>query len=100
MADRLRGRAGQRQRLRRLLAEPLCRRCAEQGRVTASTVPDHIVPLALGGDDGDDNIRCICDACHRAVTAEQFGHRARTETGSDGWPVDPAHPWNATDRPA
>jgi 5-methylcytosine-specific restriction protein A len=59
MVERLRGRRGQQQRLRRLAAEPLCRRCAERDIVTASTVPDHIVPLAQGGTDDDINVRCL-----------------------------------------
>jgi 5-methylcytosine-specific restriction protein A len=88
MADRLRGRAGVEQRKRRLHKEPLCRRCAGKGRVTASTVPDHIIPLAQGGTDDDTNIRCLCDECHREVTAEQFGHRLRPTIGIDGWPIN------------
>jgi 5-methylcytosine-specific restriction protein A len=87
MVDRLRGRAGQEQRKRRLRAEPLCRDCAEAGRVTAATVPDHIKPLALGGTDEDANIRCLCKPCHDKRTAEQFGNRSRQEIGADGWPV-------------
>ncbi|WP_347272071.1 HNH endonuclease signature motif containing protein [Sphingomonas sp. CARO-RG-8B-R24-01] len=86
--ERLRGRAGQAQRRRRLEAEPLCRRCAERGRVTAATVPDHIVPLAHGGADDDINIRCLCGPCHDEVTAEQFGHRRVVGTDGDGWPLD------------
>ena len=84
---RIQGRAGQALRERRLALEPLCRDCLEQGRVTASTVPDHITPLALGGTDTDDNIRCLCEPCHAKRTAEQFGHKAKTETGLDGWPI-------------
>ena len=88
MAERLRGRAGQVQRRRRLAAEPLCRRCKERGRTVEATVPDHIKPLALGGTDDDDNIRCLCGPCHDEVTAEQFGHRQVAEIGADGWPID------------
>jgi 5-methylcytosine-specific restriction protein A len=69
---RLRGRAGMKQRQRRLLAEPLCRDCKAEGKVTLATVPDHIVPLAFGGSDTDDNIRCLCEHHHRIRTREQF----------------------------
>jgi 5-methylcytosine-specific restriction protein A len=89
MTERLRGRAGQKQRKRRLMAEPLCRDCAAVGRVTASTVPDHIVPLAKGGSDDDGNIRCLCGECHDKRTREQFGLRpARRTIGVDGWPTE------------
>lgn len=51
--------------------EPLCRHCQEKGRVTAATVPDHIIPLAFGGTDEDDNIQCLCDDCHAIKTAAE-----------------------------
>lgn len=88
MAQRLRGRAGMAQRLRRLRNEPLCRDCMAQGKVTAASVPDHIVPLSKGGSDDDDNIRCICSSCHARRTTEQFGHRLKKVIGVDGWPQD------------
>ncbi|WIA58258.1 HNH endonuclease signature motif containing protein [Sphingobium sp. WTD-1] len=95
--ERLRGRAGQAQRRRRLQNEPLCRDCADKGIVTASTVPDHIVPLAKGGSDDDGNIRCLCGPCHEIRTAEQFGHKHQARLGAcdaTGMPTDPDHPWN------
>lgn len=85
---RLRGRRGVAQRARRLAAEPICRDCAELGLVTPSTVPDHIKPLAKGGADTDDNIRCLCAEHHRKRTAEQFGQKYRAQIGEDGWPVE------------
>jgi len=97
MAERLRGRRAVEQRKRRLRAEPLCRDCKAKGIITAATVPDHIKPLALGGTDDDGNIRCLCDACHKVRTAEQFGHRDPIEgrgIGRDGRPTSPDHPWN------
>lgn len=77
---RIEGRRGQALRKRRLAAEPLCRDCMRVGRHTLATVPDHIKPLALGGTDTDDNIRCLCAPCHDKRTAEQFGHRVRMTT--------------------
>lgn len=68
---RLRGRAGVKQRLRRLQAEPICRLCAERDRVTVATVPDHIIPLGDGGTDDDSNIQCLCDDCHLIKTAAE-----------------------------
>src|SRR3546814_14614552 len=85
--SRLRGRRGVEQRRRRLQAEPLCRDCKAKGVITAATAPDHIVPLALGGSDDDSNVRCLCPECHLERTREQFGHRARSTIGEDGWPL-------------
>ena len=85
---RLRGRAGQAQRARRLAAEPLCRACKARGLIVASTVPDHIVPLARGGIDDDRNIQCLCAECHDAKTRADLGHRDRPAIGADGWPVE------------
>lgn len=83
---RLRGRAGVEQRKRRLAAEPLCRDCLVRGRVTASVVPDHIVPLSQGGSDDESNVQCLCADCHDAKTRRDFGQRKRQTIGVDGWP--------------
>ena len=85
---RIQGRAGVALRKRRLAQEPLCRDCKAKGLTTEATVPDHIVPLAQGGADIDDNIRCLCEPCHAKRTAEQFGHRHKQQIGTDGWPID------------
>ena len=66
--------AWRRMRLQVLAAEPLCRFCAAEGRVTAATDVDHIEPfhgladplrLALG------NCRPLCRTCHLQRTARQ-----------------------------
>lgn len=86
MVERLRGRRAVAQRKRRLEAEPLCRDCKSAGIIRASSVPDHIIPLAQGGTDDALNIRCLCADCHKVRTAEQFGHRVKRAIGEDGWP--------------
>lgn len=88
MAERLRGRAGQAQRLRRLQrTNGLCEDCLVRNMVTPASVVDHIIPLALGGEDTDSNTRNLCDPHHAKRTAEQFGHKAKVEIGTDGWPA-------------
>jgi 5-methylcytosine-specific restriction protein A len=67
--QRLRGRKGMVQRKRRLAREPLCRYCSDKGLIVAATVPDHIVPLSLGGTDTDANIQCLCSECHAIKTS-------------------------------
>jgi 5-methylcytosine-specific restriction protein A len=84
---RIRGHRGVALRKRRLAAEPLCRLCKERGVIRPATVPDHIIPLAKGGEDVDDNIRCLCAECHDRVTRDEFGFRPRITIGYDGWPA-------------
>lgn len=86
MGDRIRGRRGVALRKARLAAEPLCRRCKERGLATAATTVDHIVPLALGGEDVDENCRSLCRSCHYEVGGEQFGHMVKRAIAVDGWP--------------
>jgi 5-methylcytosine-specific restriction protein A len=88
MGERIRGRKGVKLRKQRLYAEPLCRDCKAKGIIRAAVTPDHITPLAKGGTDTNDNIRCLCRDCHAARTAEQFGHKARQQIGADGWPTN------------
>lgn len=98
MGERIRGRAGQKARARRLArTDGLCERCDERGIVRLATVVDHTIPLAKGGEDVDENTRNLCDPCHDEVTAEQFDHAAPVKArgvGRDGRPTDPDHPWN------
>lgn len=98
MTERLRGRAGQRQRQRRLdRTDGLCEWCNDRGFPVLATVVDHIKPLALGGSDEDSNTRNLCNDCHADATAFQFGHRAPVKgKGVDrrGRPTSADHPWN------
>lgn len=87
MTERIRGRRGVELRKRRLAAEPLCRLCRADGIVRAAQVIDHIVPLAKGGEDVDENCRALCHEHHAEVTAKQFGHRVRQRISPDGWPA-------------
>ncbi len=68
---RIRGRKGQELRKRRLRNEPLCRMCKAEGKVTAATEVDHIDPLALGGEDTDENCQSLCAEHHLLKTASE-----------------------------
>lgn len=82
-------------RLRRLRAEPLCRMCAAEGRVTPATLVDHIIEPkgneALFFDY--DNTQSLCDdsrwRCHssRKQSQERTG-RPAVVIGLDGWPAN------------
>ncbi|HIC7213966.1 HNH endonuclease [Burkholderia stabilis] len=38
---------------------------------------DHDVPLEQGGSNEDDNLKLLCDDCHKLKTAEEARARAR-----------------------
>jgi 5-methylcytosine-specific restriction protein A len=88
VVERLRGRAGVKQRDRRLQrTNYLCEMCLPD-KVTIATVVDHIIPLAHGGEDIDSNTRNLCRDHDLEVTAKQFGHKApKQPIGVDGWPT-------------
>lgn len=96
--NRKRGRAGQRDRKRRLKrTNGLCERCLEVGRTELATVVNHIIPLARGGEDVDGNTENLCTRHDDEATAAQFGKALPVQDkGIDrsGRPTSPAHPWN------
>ncbi len=63
-------------RERVLAAQPLCRTCDAEGRVTLATVVDHVVPhrgnLALAYDPA--NLAPLCHRCHSRKTAYEVWH--------------------------
>jgi hypothetical protein len=85
-----------------LAREPFCRICWEQRQVkTVATVLDHIRPFRkldgsidykLWGDPK--NHRSLCQPCHQSRGAQRNRGDAAGGTGSDGRPLDPAHPWS------
>lgn len=92
--------AWQRTRSAQLAAEPLCRMCQTDGRVTLATVCDHIDPK-LKEDPAtffDGPFQSLCDQkpyrCHssRKQRIELLGYEPGCT--STGRPIDPGHPWN------
>lgn len=79
--ERLRGRAAVERRDRYLRLHPLCTECQRHGRVRASTVPDHVVPIWAGGADNlEANGQPLCAEDHDAKTACEARMRA-----AGGW---------------
>lgn len=75
------GRPWRRKRQRVLQRDKgLCQPCLKQGVYTPATEVDHIVNIASGGTDSDDNLQAICGPCHKAKTLEE----ARRSRGADG----------------
>lgn len=48
--------------------EPLCRHCANAGRVRLGELVDHIRPLKAGGTNDEANLQTLCRACHKVKT--------------------------------
>jgi 5-methylcytosine-specific restriction protein A len=68
---RIRGRELQRRRARLFARERWCRTCAQDGRRTLATVRDHIVPLAEGGTEDEQNIQPLCLDCSDLKTERE-----------------------------
>ncbi len=79
-----------------LAKHPLCVRCEKEGRVTAATVVDHIVPHC--GDSklfwDTSNWQSLCKPHHDG--AKQSEEKTGRVRGCDpaGVPLDPTHRWN------
>jgi 5-methylcytosine-specific restriction enzyme A len=78
-----------------LRVDPLCCLCRAQGRITPATIADH--HPAHGGDYNAfllGPIRSLCKPCHDGLQPA-FKHRGYSSAiGDDGYPIDPAHPFN------
>lgn len=74
---RVTGRKLQTMRVSLFSRYPLCAECERQGRVTLATQRDHIIPLAEGGADDDDNVQGLCRDCHD-VKSKQESVRGRS----------------------
>ncbi|MDT0494008.1 HNH endonuclease [Streptomyces sp. NPDC012600] len=61
-------------RLRALVGARGGARCARCGSLAlaGSVDVDHVQPLALGGEDTDQNVQPLCRDCHRVKTATEF----------------------------
>lgn len=81
--------AYKRQRLAILSAEPLCRYCFNQGRITAATILDHIIALSLDGNNEAVNLAPACEACNSAKGVDEQRFIARGYDVRD-LPLDPA----------
>lgn len=75
---RVTGRKLQAMRASLFRRQPLCVECERIGKVVLATQRDHIVPLAEGGQDDDDNVQGLCQEHHDAKSlAERLRARQR-----------------------
>ena len=66
---RLRGRKSQERRKR--IAERDGYKCQICGRLTSEGIADHIIPLAFGGKDEEDQMQWLCVDCSDAKTKKE-----------------------------
>ena len=80
---RITGRKLQELRAQLFRREPLCRECNKHGLITIATIRDHIIPLAEGGQDVDENIQPLCKTCSDAKTGKESARgRGRQMSGA------------------
>jgi 5-methylcytosine-specific restriction protein A len=73
--ERMSSRPWSRLRAHVLSSHPLCAHCRREGRVSAATDVDHIVPLWRGGSNDLANLQPLCGPCHAVKTAGEAGER-------------------------
>lgn len=85
-----------------LARQPWCQRCEAEGRGRVpATDLNHIKPFRQPGGAMDfklwgdpKNHEALCRTCHQAHGARTDRDASPLGSGSDGRPLDPAHPWN------
>lgn len=97
-------------RLAYLTKHPLCVMCDEQGRITAATVVDHIIPHrlkdALASKDSEQiakaqklfwdtsNYQSLCASHHNSTKQRMEKSGVVVGCSRDGIPLDPNSHWN------
>lgn len=75
------GRWLQEQRAALFRLKPLCAECERHGRVSLACIRDHIIPLAEGGEDNDDNTQGLCDSCNETKTKSESARGVKRHYG-------------------
>jgi len=51
---------------------PLCKACADSGKIVQASVVDHIVPISHGGNGWNEtNFQSLCKSCHDSKSAKE-----------------------------
>ena len=45
--------------------------------ITSTLELEHVTPLSEGGDNGDENLKLVCFACHKAKTSSERSARLK-----------------------
>jgi 5-methylcytosine-specific restriction enzyme A len=75
-----------------------CQPCKVEGRSRPATTANHKIPHR--GDPElfwNGELESACDNCHNSFIQQAEARGFRSSIGEDGWPLDPAHPFNGKD---
>ena len=87
--------AWRKRRARQLRETPWCEGCKAQGMTRPATIADHVIPhrgdwdLFIRG-----KLKSLCSTCHDAAKQREERRGFAPDLDPEGWPVDPAHPFN------
>ncbi|MFJ7951539.1 HNH endonuclease [Lysinibacillus sp. NPDC096418] len=58
----------------------LCQRCLTKKKITVGVIVDHDIPLSVDWSKrlDEDNLKLLCDGCHKKKTAEDLQKYGRT----------------------
>lgn len=76
-----------------LAEQPLCPECKERGILEPATEVHHMDDDPTNNDRG--NLVGLCKPCHTRHTLRDMGMNVSYGCDASGWPLDPAHHWNA-----
>lgn len=74
---------------------PWCEPCKAEGRSRPATTVNHLV--RHNGDPAlfwDGKLESVCENCHNQGIQRAELEGFRRSVDDDGWPLDPAHPFN------
>jgi 5-methylcytosine-specific restriction enzyme A len=60
-----------------LAKHPLCEQCEKEGRLTPAAEVHHIVAVADGGSDAEENLMALCKPCHSRFTLKEMRKREK-----------------------
>lgn len=82
-------------RRRQLNEHPLCEKCEARGITRAANTVDHHPPHeGVWERFVNGPFRSLCGSCHSGDARQEQRRGYSGAVGADGFPLDPAHPFN------
>ena len=78
----------QKKRARLLREQPLCVFCLKEGKTTAATVADHVIPHKGNADSfWNGELQALCKPCHDSIKQRIEHGEDVIVVGLDGWNI-------------